>query len=310
MNCPRLLAFLVAVPTLAAPAASAQSISAAWQMQPYCNRLALALTPSPAGGLSLQGVDDQCGAVNQGSVVGQASFNGVGNVTLNFTIVTAPSARAVHVSAIASPATGNGTWTDSVGNAGTFAFFGSVPGLPPRPLPASGLPPGSIGAADLASGAIGQAQLAAGAVTGAKVADRSLTSIDLADGPRAAFVNVLSASVSTTPQVLATVTLTAPAAGTVVVNATTYAIIFQSANAATFVQCAVTRGTTLEAEGLTVIGANPSGVTTRPYLPAALTRGFDVWGGVVSVNLVCDRTGGGSIALGPINMTATYFPRP
>lgn len=103
-----------------------------WQMQPYCNTVTLSLINS-ATGFTLEGVDDQCGAVNKGSAVGTASFNSSGNVTLNFTIVTAPGGKPVSVSAVVSPATGSGTWTDSLGNSGTFAFFGATPALPARP---------------------------------------------------------------------------------------------------------------------------------------------------------------------------------
>jgi hypothetical protein len=103
-----------------------------WQMQPYCNRVTLTLSNSP-GGFTLSGVDDQCGAVSKGSAAGVAVFNGDGTVGLNFTIVTPPAGLAVHVSATASPATGQGTWSDDVGNVGTFAFNGNASGLPVRP---------------------------------------------------------------------------------------------------------------------------------------------------------------------------------
>lgn len=311
------IAWLTTVLVGAAAAVNAQTINASWQLQPYCNRLTLALAPSPVG-FMVDGTDDQCGAVNAGSVVGHASFSQNGSVALNVSIVTAPAGRPVHVSAIVSPATGTGTWTDSVGNTGTFAFLGAVPGLPPRPLPASALPPGSVGSTELAAGAVGTAQIAAGAVgatqllgnavTGAKVLDGSLTSVDLADGPRAASVDVTAPTLTTAAQVIATVTLTAPAAGRVLVNATTYTFIFASAGVAGFGQCSLSRGTTLDGLSLTTFGANPSGVTDSPYVPIALTRGFVVSAGSVSVNLVCYRNSTANLSLGPINMTALYVP--
>lgn len=103
-----------------------------WQMQPYCNVVTLTLASTPAG-FTLDGSDDQCGATNKGSVVGTATFNASGNVTLNFTVVAAPGGQPVHVSAVVSPGTGSGAWTDSAERTGTFAFFGASPGLPPRP---------------------------------------------------------------------------------------------------------------------------------------------------------------------------------
>lgn len=107
-----------------------------WQLQPFCNVVTLTLTASPTG-FTLSGVDDQCGATDKASAVGVASFNGGGDVTLNFTLVTAPNGVPVHVSAVVSPASGSGSWQDSAGNSGTFAFFAHAGG-PPRPFPPSG----------------------------------------------------------------------------------------------------------------------------------------------------------------------------
>lgn len=129
-----------------------------WQLQPYCNVVTLTLT-NTAAGLTLDGVDDQCGATNKASAVGMATFDGAGNVTLGFTVVTAPSGKPVHVSALVSPANGQGTWTDSVGNSGTFAFFGATPGLPARPLPASGVAPSSITTTEIAAAAVGASDI-------------------------------------------------------------------------------------------------------------------------------------------------------
>jgi hypothetical protein len=129
-----------------------------WQMQPYCNVVTLTLTHTPAG-FTLDGADNQCGATTKASVVGIASFDPDSSVGLNFTIVTTPGAKGVHVAARVNPANGQGIWTDSVGNSGTFAFFGNTPGLPPRPLPASGVSPGVITTVELAPGAVGAADV-------------------------------------------------------------------------------------------------------------------------------------------------------
>lgn len=128
--------------TAVAIAAGASSASAqvfgtfTWQMQPYCNIVTLALT-SVTGNFTLDGSDDQCGATTKASAVGIGVFNPDGTVGLNFTIVTSPSGKAVHASAIVSPANGQGTWSDDLGNTGTFAFFGSTAGLPARPSPSA-----------------------------------------------------------------------------------------------------------------------------------------------------------------------------
>jgi hypothetical protein len=103
-----------------------------WQMQPYCNRVTLTLINSP-GGFTFSGSDDQCGSVSKASAAGAAVLNTDGTVGLNFTIVTPPAGRAVHVSASVSPTNGHGTWSDDVGNGGTFALGGNAAGLPVRP---------------------------------------------------------------------------------------------------------------------------------------------------------------------------------
>jgi hypothetical protein len=151
---------VTAIVTLSAPVmASAQVFGTfPWQMQPYCNVVTMTLTNSPAG-WSLVGVDDQCGAPQKASAYGVASFGATGAVTLSFTIVTAPAARPVHVSAEISPATGSGTWKDSAGNTGVLAFFGQTPGLPVRPLPASGLGVSVITSAELAPGSVRAADI-------------------------------------------------------------------------------------------------------------------------------------------------------
>jgi hypothetical protein len=238
---PRLAA--LALVAWAVPATGAAQVFGTfpWQMQPYCNVVTLTLTNAPAG-LTLAGTDDQCGATNKGSAVGVASFNGGGDVTLNFSIVTAPSGKPVHVSAVVSPANGNGTWTDSVGNSGTLAFFGAVPGLPVRPFPASGLPPSIITTTEIAAGAVGasdintaevQARVTGACATGqaaaAVNADGSVACIALpADaGPlrRGTFTFTTIPSTATdvtNAVVLNTQTFTAPKTGTVVAVARGY----------------------------------------------------------------------------------------
>ncbi|MGE0360027.1 MAG: hypothetical protein AB7H93_04280 [Vicinamibacterales bacterium] len=124
---------LVAALSTAAPSAAQVFGTFSWQMQPFCNRVTLTLT-SVVPGFTLDGSDDQCGAATKGSITGIGVFNANGTVGLNFTIVASPSGQGVHVSAQVSPANGQGTWTDSSGNAGTFAFFAATPGLPARPL--------------------------------------------------------------------------------------------------------------------------------------------------------------------------------
>lgn len=131
--------------TLLAGTASAQPIGTfTWQMQPFCNRVTLTLTSVPTG-FTADGFDDRCGAAVRAGVLGNGVFNPDGSVGITATVVSAPDAAPVHVVAIVSPTTGQGTWTDSVGNSGGFVLAGSATGLPVRPMP-----PGALGVTDVA----------------------------------------------------------------------------------------------------------------------------------------------------------------
>jgi hypothetical protein len=125
----------------------------------------------------------------------------------------------------------NGTWRDSAGNSGSFIFTpGAGIGGAPRPVPAGGVAPASItsaeiapnavGSSQIAPGAVGSTQMAGNAITGAHVADGSLTIADLANAPRAAFASGDQQLSLGLPQVVRTVTLTAPSAGHIIANAT------------------------------------------------------------------------------------------
>ncbi|MBP7779086.1 MAG: hypothetical protein KA371_18365 [Acidobacteria bacterium] len=266
-----------------------------WQMRPYCNVVSLTLVNTPAG-FTLQGTDDQCGAVDKAGAFGIASFNTSGNVTANFSIVLAPGGSPVHVSAIISPATGSGTWTDSAGNSGTFALSGATPGLPARPLPPSGLAVASVTAREIAPDA----------VTGLGVQNGSLTSVDFADAPRATSVEgtqniTLTVGVQTNVR---QIVLTAPAAGRVIVNAS--ATVTANATGNDLVECSLTTGTIVQTTFKTTVGesaALPPGLN----FPLGMTRGFVVNPGPFTVRLVC-RSIGGVIGLLDTSMTAAYFP--
>ena len=277
----RLLVCVAGIAAMAfagAPNASAQVFGTfSWQMQPYCNVATLTLASTPVG-FTLDGVDDQCGSTNKASAVGVASFNGAGTVTLSFTVILAPSAKPVHVAAIVSPANGNGTWSDSVGNNGTFALFAAVPGLPPRPLPASGL----------AAAVVTAVELAANAVTGAKVADGSLTATDLLNGPRAAFAGGTQQQfLFPTPAVVRTVIVSAPSSGKVIASASGYVNFPGTASASAL--CTIASNTTFD--GHQVVSQTDES-SSEPF---ALTRGFNVAAGPFTVNLVCS---------GPTGVTA------
>lgn len=151
-----------------------------WQMQPYCNIVSLTLTQTP-GGFTVDGSDNQCGAAKLAGAAGMALFNPDGTVGLEFTIVTAPSPKAVHVSASVNPGTGNGSWTDSVGNSGSFTLSVSGSGSP-RPLPASGLGTAVITTTEIAANAVGVSDINAtevqARVSGTCPAGQAMTGIN------------------------------------------------------------------------------------------------------------------------------------
>lgn len=273
-----------------------------WQLQPYCNLVTLTLTNTPVG-WRLDGTDDQCGAPDRASAFGHASFNATGHVRLNFTIVAAPSGTPVHVSALVSTTNGQGTWSDSVGNSGAFVFFGSTPGLPPRPSPASGLRPGSVTSVDIAPGAVGAPTLAPNAVTGIAVADGSLTAADLADGPRGAFAE--GAQVTTLPigvyTVVRDLTMNVPAAGRVIASAGGE---FRVNSGGGLAVCSLTTGTTVDIGARNSLG---SSTTSALYLPMGMTRGFAVAPGPLTVRLVCQGALGSTTIVDP-SLTAMFFP--
>lgn len=160
----------VCMAVLASSSASAQVFGTfSWQMQSFCNVVTMTITQVPSG-FTLDGYDEQCGALKRAGTVGMALINPDGTVGINFTIVTAPGGQGAHVAAVISPVTGSGTWIDSVGNSGNFVLAGAVPALPPRPTPSSGVGPSSITAIEIASSAVGASEIAAGAVGASEIA--------------------------------------------------------------------------------------------------------------------------------------------
>lgn len=278
---PRLL-LVVAALLVPSASVSAQVLGTfPWQMQPYCNRVTLTLSQSPAG-FVLEGLDDQCGTSNRASALGMASFNASGNMTMNFSIVTAPGARAVHVSAVVSTGSGSGAWSDSVGNTGAFVFLGNTPGLPPRPLPSSGLP----------AGVITTTELAANTVTGAKVADGSLTTVDLLDAPRlAGNGGNVSVTLTAVPAIVRSATITAPTAGKVLALATGYFKFIDTSTVEEAARCSLNTAVALTAFDSIVV-SDARSTSANSYASLAVMRTFTVAPGPLTIYLVCDRASG------------------
>ena len=124
---------------LAIAAAEAQPLGTfTWQLQPFCNVVTLNLTQQGAV-YTMDGFDDQCGAPERAALVGLATPNADGSITVGLNLVTAPGGRGMQVAARFTLPSASGSWSDSAGNSGTFAFGASTGGSP-RPAPASGSP--------------------------------------------------------------------------------------------------------------------------------------------------------------------------
>jgi len=287
----------------AAPAAAQPLGSFRWQLQPYCNVITLAVVQQ-GGQYQLDGLDDQCGAAVQASVVGLAFQNPNGSIGFGLNIVTAPGGTPVHVDATISIATLSGTWRDSAGNSGTFIFTpgAGVPGAP-RPVPSGGLPANSVTTIQIAPAAVTNVQIANNAVTGASVLDGSLTSADLADAPRTAAVEPPDATLTGADTVVAQVTITAPAAGRIIANASGYYYTIDSATLDT-ARCSLTTGTSLDINRMAYLRENAAG--SLYGTPFGLTRGFAVVAGSsTTVRLVCNVFSGSAQARS-LSLTAMF----
>ena len=135
----RLLPVLVvlAATLLAVGRADAQPLGTfRWQLQPYCNVVTAIVTQNGAI-YTVDGYDDQCGAAQRAPLVGLATPNPDGTIGFGLNVVTVPGGRGVQIDARITLATLGGTWSDSAGNSGTFAFGASTGGSP-RPAPTTG----------------------------------------------------------------------------------------------------------------------------------------------------------------------------
>ena len=138
-----------------------------WQLQPHCNVLTVTVV-QVAAQYHIDGTDDGCGAARKASVVGLGFPNPDGSVGFGLTTVTTPGGTPIHIDATIAVASLSGTWRDSGGNSGTFAFTpGGGNGGAVRPVPAGGIAPGTITGAQIAPGAITATQFAPGAVAAA-----------------------------------------------------------------------------------------------------------------------------------------------
>ncbi len=293
----------------AAPAAGQPLGTFRWQIQPYCN--VLTLNVAQQGGVyTLDGSDDRCGAAQAASARGIAFLNPSGTIGFGVTMVQ-PGGVAVHLEAAISLPALNGTWRDSSGASGSFMLTpGAGIGGPARGVAASGLPPGSITSIQLANGAVGTAAVAANTITTDHVLDGSLTRADIADAPRVSSfeTSAVIAVPNDAHTVVAQVTVSAPAAGKVVVNSSG-TFIFSSVATTDYIQCSLTTGftagSTSSAAGITAAWQEAIGFNGIAA-PFGGSRVFSVnAGSSTTFRLVCYALGP-SIAVQAPTLNATF----
>ena len=112
------VATVVACAGLSASSASAQVLGTfRWQFAPYCNTITLTIQ-QVAGQFVANGFDDLCGAARTAPAIGSAHLNPDGTVGLGITVIRGDGFAVQH-SAIFTPTSPSGTWTDNYGNSGT-----------------------------------------------------------------------------------------------------------------------------------------------------------------------------------------------
>ena len=154
----------------------------------------------------------------------------------------------------------------------------------------------------IAIGAVTVGKIANGAVTSAKVLNDSLTAADIKDEAGADFAGGdQNAALSDTPAVMRSVTITAPAAGVVIVNASGY-FNFQSTSGTG--RCSITTSVFVDFNAVATANGGPGDDQRVPF---GTTRGFEVDAGTTAFNLVCDEFTG-DVRLFDSQMTAMYFP--
>lgn len=118
-----------------------------------------------------------------------------------------------------------------------------------------------------------------------------------------------SVTLSMSAQVVRSVSITAPSAGTFIVTATGYGK-FDSSNHDVF-RCAITTGTAIDYDYLIIADDyNSSNTGDTDYVPFAGTRGYSLSAGTYTFNLVCDTGGWETSAahVGDTSMHVLFFP--
>ena len=163
----------------------------------------------------------------------------------------------------------------------------------------------------LATGAVARAKIRNNAVDGSKIQNGTVAGADLAPSAKPAGVDFVTAATSssvalaTADAIIASVTITAPAAGVVIVNANGWFNLKNSVS--NHARCSVTTGGFVQTA--TAIRARFPTFISDLFVPMARTRVFPLAGpGSVTYNLVCDKVVG-NIDINDATMSAIYVPQ-
>ncbi|MGH8247208.1 MAG: hypothetical protein ACREUU_12355 [Gammaproteobacteria bacterium] len=144
-----------------------------------------------------------------------------------------------------------------------------------------------------------------GCVNAKDVRDNNLTAADQLDEAGADFIEQDDVALTGATQVIASVQVTAPGSGVVIANASGWFDMGPTANA---VVCALSQDANLPAAFFPLLvedhAADPGQADDDEAF--ALTRGFQVNAGTITVNLVC--LGGNTASVADVALTAMYFP--
>lgn len=110
----------------------------------------------------------------------------------------------------------------------------------------------------------------------------------------------------TTPATVKSVSITAPASGKVIVNASGY-FFFSSSLTADGGRCSISSAASSAIDFSHLIIADDSN-NTQEFIPFAATRGFNVNAGTTTFRLNCDRFSG-NVRIGDPTINATWVPR-
>jgi hypothetical protein len=178
--------------------------------------------------------------------------------------------------------------------------FGLTLGAAPQPAEAgkacnrARLPSPCIKANDIRNNQVRTNHVRNNNLSGIDMLDEAGAEFDLPPGPAFQTINVTTADT-----IVASVTLSVPAGGTVVANAAGFAVF---AGTTLNARCALTTGNTIGNDGIQMLQRISSG---EPVESMGQTWAWNRPAGSFTINWVCDATGGNFTLFNPM-LTAVY----